>query len=267
MEHRAADGRGPMAGPVIGLVGRWDPDRKEFAVPDDYFRAIEAAGGVPKPLALAGDSPAPVDACDGFVLCGSASDIDPARYGQPRHPQVKVVHPERDEADWRVLEHAFRTRKPVLGICFGMQSMNVFCGGTLVQHIPEQVRGALRHEGRDAEHAIALVQGARLAEWAAGRQELLVNSTHHQSPDRIGSGLRVAARAPDGVIEAVEGTFDSETPHHFVVGVEWHPERIRETEPLSARLFRELVLAAARGALNRNAAVPVAARPIVETVE
>jgi putative glutamine amidotransferase len=141
-----------------------------------------------------------------------------------------------------------------------MQSLNVFRGGTLVQHIAEQVPGALSHENRQLGHAIALEPGSRLAEWTGGIRELQVNSTHHQSPDKIGTGLRVGARAPDGVIEAIEG----ESSDHFVVGVEWHPERVWETDPFAARIFRELVLAAARKLASEQSKRPAGTRSGVE---
>jgi len=229
--------------PVIGITGAWNEKKERCFVSGEFLRAVDAAGGVPAVFTLV---PLEVEKLaarmDGFILSGNPSDMDPARYGQRRHPQVKTIQVDRDETDWRILEHVFRTRKPVLGICFGIQSLNVYRGGTLVQHIPDQVPGALDHEKGEFEHGIALEPGSRLAEWTGGIRELMVNSTHHQAPDKVGTGLRVAARAPDGVIEAVEG----ESSDHFVVGVEWHPERVWETEPFSARIFRELVLAAAR---------------------
>jgi putative glutamine amidotransferase len=247
--------------PVIGITGRWNEDKQRCYVSDEFLRAVDVAGGVPAMIPLL---PAAVEKLashmDAFILCGNASDMDPARYGQPRHPQVKTIQPERDETDWRVLEHAFRTRKPVLGICFGMQALNVYCGGTLVQHIPAQVPGALDHENRQLEHGIALEAGSRLAEWTGGIREFLVNSTHHQSLDRIVAGVRVAARAPDGVIEAIEG----EISDHLVMGVEWHPERNWETDPFSARLFRELVLAAIGTPAHEDSKLS-SAHSIVET--
>jgi len=259
MEHR----------PVIGLTGRWDNEQQKCFVPDDYLRAVEAAGGVPALIPLAkADEPlanvpgwARIEDMDGFVLCGNPSDIDPARYGQQRHPQLGKIEPERDQADWRILEHAFRARKPVLGICFGLQSLNVYRGGTLLQDIPAQVPGALQHDDCEGGHVIALEGASRLFVWAGGRTEVRVNSTHHQAAEKIGEGLRLAARAPDGVIEAVEG----EDPGHFVIGVQWHPERIWKTEALSARLFVALTGAAASRRLNEGKAA-AGAQAMVDTL-
>ena len=233
----------PHAKPLIGLTCRWDEANGWYYLPEEYARAVAAAGAVPVQIPLIPETAGELAAgLDGFVLCGSPSDVDPARYGQPRHPEVKTVHPARDETDWQVLEHAFREKKPVLGICFGMQLLNVYRGGTLLQHIPAAVPAALEHKDRQTEHPIALEPGSRLHGWAGGTRELRVNSTHHQSVERPGGGLRVVARAPDGVIEGIEGDF----PGHFVLGVQWHPERIWEKEELSARLFRELAQAASR---------------------
>jgi len=251
-----------MEKPVIGLTCRWDEEKQWDYLPSDYSRAVAAAGGIPVLIPLIpGVVEELASRLDGFVLCGSPSDVDPAHYGRPRDPEVKTVHPERDETDWRVLDHAFREKKPVLGICFGMQSLNVYRAGTLIQHIPARIPGALEHKDRQTEHSVALEAGSRMAEWAGGANAVRVNSTHHQSVDAVGSGLRVVARAPDGVIEAVEGDF----PDHFVIGVQWHPERIWEKERLSARLWQELTRAAALRRPAEHPATPSNFRSIVGT--
>ena len=154
-----------MEKPVIGLTCRWDEEKQWDYLPSDYSRAVAAAGGIPVLIPLIpGVVEELASRLDGFVLCGSPSDVDPARYGRPRDPEVKTVHPERDETDWRVLDHAFREKKPVLGICFGMQSLNVYRAGTLIQHIPARIPGALEHKDRQTEHSVALEAGSRMAE-------------------------------------------------------------------------------------------------------
>ncbi|MBI4464252.1 MAG: gamma-glutamyl-gamma-aminobutyrate hydrolase family protein [Acidobacteria bacterium] len=234
-------GSGSQRKPLIGLTCRWDEEHDWYYLSSDYTKAIAAAGGVPVQIPLIPDMASELaERLDAFVLCGSPSDIDPARYGQSRHPEVQIVHPDRDETDHRTLQQAFQNCKPVLGICFGMQSLNVFLGGTLVQHIPEAVPNALAHKDRQIRHPIQLEPGAEITQWAGSTPEVSVNSTHHQCIAKPGRGLRVVARAPDGVIEAVEGEFTG----HFVLGVQWHPERIWQTEPLSAQILVELVRAA-----------------------
>ena len=231
----------PNPKPVIGLTCRWDEENDWNYLPSEYAASVAAAGGVPVLIPLIPGTAAQVAArLDAILLCGSPSDVDPARYGQARHAEVKKVYTARDETDYRVLEVAFRAKKPILGICFGMQLLNVYLGGTLIQHIPESVPGALEHKDRKTEHPIAIEPGSRIAAWSGGAAETIVNSTHHQSVQKAGQGMRVTARAPDGVVEAVEGDF----PGHFVIGVQWHPERIWGKEKLSARVFSELVQAA-----------------------
>jgi putative glutamine amidotransferase len=247
--------------PVIGLTGRWNKERQTYIVADDYRRAVEAAGGIPALIPLVPEGiERLLGEMDGFVLCGNPSDIDPARYSRQRDPHITELQPERDETDWRILDHAFAERKPVLGICFGMQSLNVHRGGTLVQDIPTQVPGALQHDDREARHSITLDPASKLAAWLGEAREIRVNSTHHQAADILGKAMRIAARASDNVIEAVEG----EDPDHFVIGVQWHPERIWESEALSARLFLELVRAAvARQLAPANTTSPGTQTPVV----
>jgi putative glutamine amidotransferase len=228
--------------PLIGLTCRWDAEKHRHYLESEYSEAIVAAGGVPVLIPLISGVAAELTArLDGIVLSGSGSDVDPELFRQKRYPEVSQVHPERDETDLQVLEQAFRDKKPVLGICYGMQSLNVYLGGSLVQHIPTSVSSTIEHDSPTAHHAILLEPESKLSTWLGGATQVQVNSTHHQSIDKPGLGLRVVAVASDGVIEAVEGG----SPDHFVVAVQWHPERIWHNDRLSARLFTELVDAAA----------------------
>jgi putative glutamine amidotransferase len=229
--------------PLIGLTCRFSESDGWYYLSADYSRAVEAAGGIAVLIPLLPEAAAELTArLDGVVICGSGSDVDPARYHQPRHPKVNSIQAELDETSCRVLEGAFTDKKPVLGICYGMQLLNVFLAGTLIQHIPDALREALPHQDRRTRHAVRLEPESRMAEWAAGLREVAVNSTHHQAIQKPGLGLRVVGRAPDGIIEAVEGEFAD----HFVLGVQWHPERIWKEEPLSRRIFEEFVIAASR---------------------
>ena len=239
--------------PLIGLISQFDEANDYYYLAADYSRAVAAAGGIPVQIPLIAETATALAAhLDGIVLCGSASDVDPARYGRPRHEKVGMIHRERDDTDLAVLEEAFHEKIPILGICYGVQSLNVYLHGTLVQDIPAEIPAAMNHQGTEILHSIAIQPDSRMDAWAGGTRQIMVNSTHHQAIQTLGQGLRVAALAPDGVIEAVEGNFAD----HFVVGVQWHPERIRRDERVSARTLMELVRAAAERRRKRSELQP-----------
>lgn len=225
-----------------------------------YEHAVRLAMGEPVRIPLnrtVAEVRAIIDRSDGVLLPGSKADVDPARFQQQRSPHAAPADPRRDEVDELLLHEAFAARKPVLGICYGLQTLNVFRKGSLIQHIPDFLPEAARckvdHDaGRNVAvaHTVEVVAGSTLAEivkvgTAATRGPLVVpvNSSHHQSVDRIGEGLRVAARCPsDGIIEAVEGF----SPEHFVLAVQWHPERSVEDDEPSRAIFRALIEASRR---------------------
>ena len=238
-----------------------DREYGERAIPQ-YERAVALAGGEPVRIPL-DRTPAEVrsliERCDGVLLPGSNADIDPARFRQARSPHTAKADPRRDDVDTLLLDDAYAQRKPVLGICYGLQSLNVYCKGTLVQHIPEflpeTMRAKVNHEaGRQVAIAHSVeIPGDSLLAKIIGKVErdqksddrssriLPVNSSHHQSADAIGEGLRIVARCPDdGIIEALEGT----PADHFVLAVQWHPERSVDHDEASRRLFRALIEAA-----------------------
>jgi len=154
------------------------------------------------------------------ILTTGGPDVDPARYGAAPHPTTEP-DPQRDLLDWQLLQRALAQQLPVLAVCYGCQLLNVFFGGSLVQHLPDA--GKLGHrisEPKDAiAHEVELEPSSRLL--AGLPRRFGVNSRHHQALDRVGDGLRVVARAPDGVVEAVEAV-----GHRFVLGVQWHPENL-----------------------------------------
>jgi len=216
---------------------------------ENYLEAVRQAGAEPVPISLLlspDELQKLAQTLDGVVLSGSPADVDPARFGAARRPECADPDPDRERTDFTLLEHAFAERKPVLAICFGIQSLNVFLGGTLVQDIPSEIRTQIEHEWErekgvpETFHAARIEPESQLAQ-LAGADEARVNSSHHQSIKEPGQGLRIAARAPDGVIEAVEWTGDS----NWVTGVQWHPERMATTDALAQTLFRSLVSAAA----------------------
>jgi putative glutamine amidotransferase len=187
---------------------------------------------------------------DGLLLPGSDSDMEPARYGQEPHPQLGHVVPEKDETDLMTLAEAERLAAPVFAICFGIQSLNVFRGGTLIQDIPSQVPQAIKHEQgppRDRHsHRVRILDGSLLAQ-LADAESAPVNSHHHQAIETLGRELVATAWASDGLVEAVEDPRDD----RFVLGVQWHPELAWHRDPLSQALFSRFVEEARRFA-TRN---------------
>ena len=221
-----------------------DPEYAERSLPQ-YERAVELVGGEPVRIPL-DQSPATamklIERCDAVLLPGSKADVDPAKYDAERHPKTAPADPKRDTVDELLLQDAYNMRKPVLGICYGLQSLNVYRTGTLVQNIDTSVNHAAGRKVPIA-HSVQIDAGSKLASVVNSPQSpfvISVNSSHHQAAEVIGDGLRVVAKCPeDGVIEALEGT----SPDHFVLAVQWHPERSTEDEP-SRAIFRSLVEAA-----------------------
>lgn len=221
-----------------------DREYAERSLPQ-YERAIEMAEGEPVRIPLSG-TPAEVmeliESCDAVLLPGSKADVDPARYGQPRHPRTAANDTGRDTVDELLLQDAYIKRKPVLGICYGLQILNVYRKGTLIQHIESATNHAAGREIAVA-HEAAIEPSSKLAGILAAddNRAMPVNSSHHQAADAVGNGLRIVARCPsDGIIEALEGTSDD----HFVLAVQWHPERSVDGDEPSRALFRALIAAA-----------------------
>jgi putative glutamine amidotransferase len=188
-------------------------------VPQAYVDAVAASGCVPVVLPPVPGTDQVLHRLDGLVLAGGG-DIDPARYGAAPHPRTTNVHPARDAAELALLVAAVRAEIPLLGICRGLQLLNVFRRGTLCQHLPEAV-GHDGHAPKPAEYGSQKVSVAPDSRTATilGRTALGVHCHHHQAIDRLGAGLTVTAWSDDGVIEAVELT-----DHPFALAVQWHPE-------------------------------------------
>ena len=218
-----------------------DPDYAGRSLPQ-YERAVEIAGGEPVRIPL-DQSPAQimklVERCAAVLLPGSKADVDPAKYKEQRAAQTAAADSGRDTVDWILLDDAYNTHKPILGICYGLQSLNVYRSGTLIQHIESPIKHTAGRTVAVA-HTVEVEPESKLAE-IIDRVEIPVNSSHHQAADVVGEGLRVVARSPqDGIIEGLEGTSDD----HFVLAVQWHPERSVEEDEASLAIFRELVDAA-----------------------
>lgn len=220
----------------------YDAEYSGRALPP-YLRAIEAAGGEPVvvPLQSAPEEIARlITSCAAILLPGSKADVDPQKFNAPAHAKTAPADPPRDAADELLLQDAYNLRKPVFGICYGLQSLNVWRSGSLVQHIESKVNHSPGAK-IEAAHNVAVATDSLLAKEilnAADVADVPVNSSHHQSADVIGDGLRAVARcAEDGVIEAIEGTM----PGHYVLAVQWHPEKTFESDQVSSKLFRAFV--------------------------
>jgi putative glutamine amidotransferase len=228
--------------PIVGITtyaedARWGVwDLPAALIPLAYVRAIEDAGGrallVPPSTEGLEET---LDALDGLLLSGGA-DLDPTSYGAEAHPETNGVRPERDRAELALLEGALARDMPVLAVCRGSQVLNVARGGDLVQHLPEVVghQGHKQVPGVFADHDVDVLPESKLREVIGERAP--VKSHHHQGYGRLGEGLREAARAEDGTVEAIE-----DPSRRFAVGVLWHPE-----EGEDAALFAALVEEAKR---------------------
>ena len=198
----------------------------------------------PEPVEIAlGLSPAQLrevtNALDAIVLSGSPADVEPSLFHATRHAKTAESDAARERTDFALLDHAVTEHKPVLAICYGVQSLNVFLGGALVQDIPSAIHTKIEHawaghEGPELHHEGHSL-GGRFSPGANGRARTQArgDSSHHQSVLQPGRNLRVVAHAPDGVIEAVEWTGDA----NWIMGVQWHPERMVAVDDLAQRCF------------------------------
>ena len=240
--------------PIIGITMRHELETERFYLARAYSEAVEAAGGVPVHLPLIPQKDyirAVMGGLAGVLLPGSASDVDPLRYGREPHTRLGSVHPLRDETDLLVLDELERRGLPLLAICYGMQVWNVHRGGTLIQDIATQDPTAHKHEqGAPRErpsHRVRLDAESGLAR-IAGRGEVVVNSHHHQAVEMVGRDLVATGWSLDGLIEAIEDAREG----RWAKGVQWHPELGWERDEFSRRLFTEFVNEARSNALVKR---------------
>jgi putative glutamine amidotransferase len=234
-----------MSAPTVGLTVDWEgPGGYSkfpwYALRQNYCEAVSQAGGLalllPHDL---GSAERYLELIDGVVVTGGAFDVDPKLFGAESRHQSVTTKEQRTAFELKLTKGALERDLPVFGICGGQQLLNVVLGGTLVQHIPDQVRDALAHEQpnpRDeAGHTVKVTAGTLLHD-IVGVEELAVNSAHHQAVEALAPGAVVDAVAPDGVIEGIE-----DPRYRFCLGVQWHPEFL--ISPGDAKLFAAFVAA------------------------
>ena len=241
-----------MNKPIIGVTpdfnagNRKDMGGKEptYFLRARYMKAIEDAGGIPVVLPLLSNKDAwrqVVAHVHGLLVTGSGSDLAPELYGERQRHKFARMSRERATMELGIAKAAYRADVPMLGICGGMQSINVALGGTLYQDIPAQLKTAIDHlpaySATKFTHAIQIAPGSLLRR-IAGKARMDVNSSHHQSVKKVASNLAQTAVAPDGVIEAIEAP-----DRAFILGVQWHPEFLYDRDPIQRRLFQALVKA------------------------
>ena len=243
--------------PIIGLTTygyqeqqtRSDYYDHHYAVPVEYVDSVKRAGGVPLLIPANGDDRETLwPIIDGIIVTGG-TDVSPTHYhGDVNNESIRAVDIERDATEMGLIHQAITKKDvPVLCICRGMQLLNVTLGGSLHAHIPE-IRDTDIHRNKDGGwnvHSCIVQPGSLLAE-IMGTDCVNTFSGHHQAVDRIGSGLEVAATAPDNIVEAL-----IYPTHPWLVGVQWHPEKSAENDPTQQRLFDELVASAERGKRKR----------------
>jgi putative glutamine amidotransferase len=234
-----------LARPVIGINTDVSGDDREgrIMLGHSYVDAITSAGGIPLLLPPVENDPEAIKRyvamCDGFLFTGGR-DISPQRYNSDTtHPAINLLNPRRENFDFALMDAAVKSGKPVLGVCLGAQELNVAFGGSMIADLPTQTSSTINHKPGNGQlsHEVEITTGTRLHNLLS-TTTLQVNSIHHQACDRLGQGLMVMAKAPDGVIEA----FESEQ-HDFVVGVQWHPELLTEV-PEHLAVYKALVEAA-----------------------
>ena len=224
--------------PVIGVVPLDDTELKSLWMLNDYFDALYEAGAVPVMLSITDDEEdlaSLAEKLDGLLITGG-QDIDPSLYGEKPHDKLGAPSKLRDLMETKLTDAFLKADKPVLGICRGMQFLNVYFGGTLYQDIPSQYETDIAHDMEKPYdrfvHAVVLLEGTRLAN-IIHPGEIGVNSCHHQAIKDLAPGLTADAVSEDGLIEGIE-----HNDYSYVIGVQWHPEFMHLSNENSKLIFR-----------------------------
>ncbi|MDA1016575.1 MAG: gamma-glutamyl-gamma-aminobutyrate hydrolase family protein [Planctomycetota bacterium] len=233
--------------PVIAINGEYRAEKGDAHaltwVNTGYYDSVSAAGGLPvlvPPVSDDADLSQFLSLVDGVVLTGSNLDLDPVRLGFDKNPSTRPMANRREDFDRRLCKLAVEKRLPILAIGSGMQLLNVMCGGSLFQHIPEDVPKALHHRDKveiSLRHVLEIVPGTR-TDAIYGPGEIRVNSQHHMALNQVASPFKVAATCPDGVVEAIESVDED----WFCMGVQWHPENATASA-LDLQIFQTFLAA------------------------
>lgn len=243
--------------PRIGITMRLELETRRFYLGRDYSEAVEACGGVPVHLSLIPKAEYIAEAVaglDGVLLPGCNTDVDPHYYGEEPHHKLGTVITEKDETDRLVLAEIERLNIPLLAICYGMQALNVFRGGSLVQDIESQLPNSIKHEQGTPHtrnsHSLRIAANSVLSGLNAvkkAKAAIRVNSSHHQAIRKTGKNLKAVAWAKDGIIECVQDTRKG----RFTIGVQWHPEMTADFDHLSREIFALFVEKCRTGVENK----------------
>lgn len=237
-----------MPRPIIGITTYERSPDDHFMLPTVYVNAVRRAGGIP--ILIPPGEPhleQLLSLLDGVIFSGGG-DVDPAYYGGTHHPEIYTISPERDEMELELARQIVAMGKPMLCICRGTQVLNVALGGTLIEHLPDEVGDTVAHrEPPDVAvpHPVQVKADSRLAH-IMGTTEVNPASWHHQAVRQVADGLNIVAHAPDGTIEALEMP-----SHPWLVAVQWHPEITAAADPTQQRLFEALVRAAEKKGSER----------------
>ena len=233
-----------MRQPIIGITGVYSSESGLCGNYGVYFRAVAAAGGVPVVIPCMTDLDVvkrQVESLDGIIFSGGP-DVDAFNYGKRNHPEMSLMHPMKENWDLALAKEALdHGKQPVLGICLGIQELNVAAGGSLFRHIPEDIGTSVEHRrmkaGVETMHHVRFKEDGPLVK-IFGVTELTANSSHHQSVEKPGTGFEAVAWADDGCVEAITPVEGIEK--RFVVGLQWHPERIQD-QPPQEKIFQAFI--------------------------
>jgi putative glutamine amidotransferase len=247
----------PGSSPIIGITTYSRNELGNFYLPSAYLDAVRAAGGVPVLLTPGeSDLPSLLGLLNGIVFSGGG-DIEPEQYGGQHHHTVYAIDPERDEFDLALASLALQGSLPILGICRGMQVLNVAAGGNLVVHVGDRYGSQILHRTEQprhpVEHVVQVEPASRLAT-ILDQTEMPIVSWHHQAVDRLAAGWQVVASAADGVVEAMEHQH-----HPWAIALQWHPELSAEA-PWHQRLFEALIDAAGQHRCAATSGAPISGK-------